>query len=211
MYTFGKNQSGRYAFCPFVRVIPHKIAILAYLYLKAVHIIFVVTWFAGLFYMPRLFIYNVEAADKPQPEQELLHAQFRKMMKPLWYGITWPSAIITLIMGISVLISSGFYTILFKPEGFWLLLKLILVLLLYGYHYSLHRIFKQQMNGVYKYTSDQLRMWNEVATIFLVAIVLLVVVKREMSVIWGLGGMLLLIFILMLAIRIYKRIRSKGN
>ncbi len=211
MYTFGKNQSGRYAFCPFVRVIPHKIAILAYLYLKAVHIIFVVTWFAGLFYMPRLFIYNVEAADKPQPEQELLHAQFRKMMKPLWYGITWPSAIITLIMGISVLISSGFYTILFKPEGFWLLLKLILVLLLYGYHYSLHRIFKQQMNGVYKYTSDQLRMWNEVATVFLVAIVLLVVVKREMSVIWGLAGMLLLIFILMLAIRIYKRIRSKGN
>lgn len=161
--------------------------------------------------MPRLFIYNVEAADKPQPEQELLHAQFRKMMKPLWYGITWPSAIITLIMGISVLISSGFYTILFKPEGFWLLLKLILVLLLYGYHYSLHRIFKQQMNGVYKYTSDQLRMWNEVATVFLVAIVLLVVVKREMSVIWGLAGMLLLIFILMLAIRIYKRIRSKGN
>ena len=209
MYTFGKNQSGRYAFCPFVRVIPHKIAILAYLYLKAVHIIFVVTWFAGLFYMPRLFIYNVEAADKPQPEQELLHAQFRKMMKPLWYGITWPSAIITLIMGISVLISSGFYTILFKPEGFWLLLKLILVLLLYGYHYSLHRIFKQQMNGVYKYTSDQLRMWNEVATIFLIPIVMLATVKSSMSWLWGLIGLIAFIVVLMSAIKIYKALRKE--
>ncbi|MBO9618004.1 MAG: CopD family protein [Niabella sp.] len=184
---------------------------MAYLYLKAVHIIFVVTWFAGLFYMPRLFIYNVEANSKPQPEQELLHAQFKKMMKPLWYGITWPSAIITLIMGLSVLYTSGLYAILFKPEGFWLLLKLLLVVFLYGYHYSLHRIFKQQMAGIYKYTSDQLRMWNEVATIFLVAIVLLVVVKKEISVIWGLAGMILLIFVLMIAIRIYKRVRTKKH
>lgn len=184
---------------------------MAYLYLKAVHIIFVVTWFAGLFYMPRLFIYNVEANGQPQPEQDLLHAQFKKMMKPLWYGITWPSAIITLIMGLSVLYSSGLYAILFKPEGFWLLLKLLLVVLLYGYHYSLHRIFKQQMAGIYKYSSDQLRMWNEVATIFLVAIVLLVVVKKEISIIWGLAGMILLIFVLMTAIRIYKKIRTKNK
>ncbi|MCD2424691.1 CopD family protein [Niabella pedocola] len=182
---------------------------MAYLYLKAVHIIFVVTWFAGLFYMPRLFIYNVEANEQPQPAQDLLHRQFAKMMKPLWYGITWPSAIITLIMGLSVLLSGPWGSLLLKPEGFWLLLKLILVLFLYAYHYSLHRIFKQQMAGIYKYSSDQLRMWNEVATIFLVAIVMLVVVKKEISVIWGLVGMILLIFILMLAIRIYKRVRTK--
>lgn len=182
---------------------------MAYLYLKAVHIIFVVTWFAGLFYMPRLFIYNVEANEQPQPAQDLLHRQFAKMMKPLWYGITWPSAIITLIMGLSVLFKGSWEQTLLKPEGFWLLLKLILVLFLYAYHYSLHRIFKQQMAGIYKYSSDQLRMWNEVATIFLVAIVMLVVVKKEISVIWGLVGMILLIFILMLAIRIYKRIRTK--
>ncbi|MGJ7031219.1 CopD family protein [Niabella hirudinis] len=184
---------------------------MAYLYLKAVHIIFVVTWFAGLFYMPRLFIYNVEAHTQPQAERDLLHRQFVKMMRPLWYGITWPSAIITLIMGVSVLLKGGWIQGLFKPEGFWLLLKLILVLFLYAYHYSLHRIFKQQVAGIYRYSSDQLRMWNEVATIFLVAIVMLVVVKKEISVIWGLVGMVLLIFILMLAIRIYKRVRSKGQ
>ncbi|MBZ4189052.1 CopD family protein [Niabella beijingensis] len=182
---------------------------MAYLYLKAVHIIFVVTWFAGLFYMPRLFIYNVEANRLPSSEQEVLHRQFTKMMKPLWYGITWPSAVITLLMGVSVLIKGDWYLQLFKPEGFWLLLKLVLVLLLYAYHFSLHRIFKQQMAGIYKYTSDQLRMWNEVATVFLVAIVMLVVVKKEISVIWGLVGMILLIFILMMAIRIYKRIRNR--
>lgn len=181
---------------------------MAYSYLKAVHIIFVVTWFAGLFYMPRLFIYNVEANEQPQPARDLLHQQFTRMMKPLWYGITWPSALITLVMGLSVLLKGNWTAVLFKPEGFWLLLKLLLVLLLYAYHYSLHRIFKQQLAGIYKYTSDQLRMWNEVATIFLVAIVMLVVVKKEISVLWGLAGMILLIFILMLAIRIYKRIRA---
>lgn len=177
-------------------------------YVKALHIIFVVTWFAGLFYMPRLFIYNTEAQQLGDIERSVLQKQFTVMLKRLWFGITWPSAIITLVMGIWVLISSGYVRIVFHPEGRWLLVKLLFVLLLYAYHLSLHLIFRQQMREVFRYSSNQLRIWNEVATIFLFAIVMLVVVKQAMSAVWGLVSLLLLIVVLMLAIKIYRGIRK---
>jgi putative membrane protein len=131
------------------------------------------------------------------------------MMKRLWYGITWPSAILTLIFGITVMINGNWNEIVFKPEGKWLLIKLIFVVFLYAYHLSLHKIFIQQINGVFKYTSQQLRIWNEVATIFLIAIVMLASVKQSMSFVWGLIGLILFIILLMSAIRIYKIVRKK--
>ena len=182
-----------------------------YSYIKALHIIFVVTWFAGLFYMPRLFIYNVEAGNKSPEECRILRNQFKVMIKRLWYGITWPSAILTLIFGTSVLIESGFYQVIFTSDFRWLLLKLCFVVLLYLYHYSLHIIFKQQMKDNYKYSSQQLRIWNEVATIFLIAIVMLVVIRQSMSLVWGLAGLIGFIAILMLAINIYKKTRNKHS
>lgn len=181
---------------------------MTYLYLKAVHIIFVVTWFAGLFYMPRLFIYNVEANAKPPEAKAALQGQFAIMMKRLWYGITWPSAIITLIMGLWVLIYNKWYLLLFQKAGLWLLLKLILVVFLYAYHYSLQIILNQQLKGIFKYSSDQLRMYNELATIFLITIVILAEVQNGMSLVWGIAGTVGLIAILLIAIKIYKRIRN---
>lgn len=178
------------------------------MYIKALHIIFVVTWFAGLFYMPRLFIYNTEALEMEEPERKVLQKQFGIMLKRLWYGITWPSAVITLIMGLWVLFSSGYSGIVFRPEGRWLLTKLCFVLLLYIYHYSLHIIYRQHMRGEFRHSSNQLRVWNEVATIFLFAIVMLVVVKQAMSAVWGLLALFLLIVVLMMAIRIYKGLRN---
>jgi len=106
-----------------------------YSYLKALHIIFVVTWFAGLFYMPRLFIYATEAGNKTAPEQKILREQFSVMMKRLWYGITWPSAVLTLILGIFVMFNGGWNRSLFDPAGRWLLIKLCFVILLYVYHF----------------------------------------------------------------------------
>lgn len=179
------------------------------LYLKALHIIFIVTWFAGLFYMPRLFIYNTEAAEKPEVAKTALREQFAIMMKRLWFGITWPSAVLTLIFGPAVLFMGGWSKIIFEPEVRWLPIKLCFVVLLYAYHFSIHRIFKQQQAGVFKYTSQQLRVWNEVATIFLIAIVMLVVVKQNISLLWGLGGLIAFIVLLMSAIKIYKSLRKK--
>jgi len=184
---------------------------MAYQYLKALHIIFVVTWFAGMFYMPRLFIYNTEANEKEAPVKNALHEQFKIMMKRLCFGITWPSAIITLILGLSVLHVGGWDKILFKPEARWLLVKLCFVVLLYGYHFSIHSIYKQQMNDIYQYSSQQLRIWNEVATIFLVAIVMLAAVKQSMSFVWGLAGLIAFIILLMSAIKLYKLARQRNS
>ena len=127
---------------------------MAYEYLKALHIIFVVTWFAGMIYMPRLFIYNTEANEKETIVRQTLQQQFSVMMKRLWFGITWPSAILTLILGPAVMFKGGWNNTLFTPGTRWLLVKICFVLLLYVYHFSLHKIYKQQMSGVFKYSSQ---------------------------------------------------------
>jgi protoporphyrinogen IX oxidase len=177
-----------------------------YSYIIALHIIFVVTWFSGMFYIVRLFVYNTEAGDKGEPEKSILRKHFTIMIKRLWFGITWPSAIATLILGPWVWV--GKFNGAFMD---WLNIKLLFVVGLYAYHFTLHAIYKQQMNGVFKYSSQKLRIWNEVATIFLVAIVMLAVVKENMSVVWGLAGLIGFVIVLMSAIKIYKNIRQKKS
>jgi putative membrane protein len=177
------------------------------LYLKALHIVFVVTWFSGMFYIVRLFIYNAEAADKPAIEKEILQKQYRIMIKRLWFGITWPSAILTLIFGTTVMYQFGY----FNGVPDWLWIKIAFVIGLYLYHITLHVIYKQQMNNVFKYSSQKLRVWNEVATIFLIAIVMLVVVRQNMSWLWGLAGLIGFVIVLMSAIKIYKVVRGKSK
>lgn len=179
-----------------------------YLYLKALHLIFIVTWFAGMFYIVRLFIYNREANDKPEPERSILQNQLNIMSRRLWYGITWPSAILTLIFGPLIMFKSSWYLTLDQEAGRWLLVKLVFVLLLYIYHFSLHKIYLQQSKGDFCYSSQQLRLWNEVATIFLVAIVILASVKQSISLAWGLGGLLIFIMLLMISIRVYRSVRK---
>lgn len=176
---------------------------MTHLYLKAVHIIFIVTWFAGLFYMPRLFVYIIEAQAKAEPERSILTKQLNLMARRLWYAITWPSAVVTLLMGTSMLVN----TPAFLSLGF-MHIKLTLVLLLYLYHFSLHVIFRQLQHGVVKYTSQQMRMWNEVSTLFLIAIVFLIVLRDALSMVWGLLGLLAVIVVIMTAMRLYKKARK---
>ena len=172
-----------------------------YNYIKALHVIFVVTWFSGMFYMVRLFIYNTEAGVKPSPSKEILRDQFGIMIKRLWWGITWPSAVLTLIFG-------GWMWYLLGSTPGWLLVKLHFVIGLFAYHLSLQYLFNQQVKGEFRFSSTKLRIWNEVATIFLVAIVMLAVVKESMSWVRGVIGLILLGIILMLAIRIYQKMRG---
>ena len=173
-----------------------------YNYIKALHIIFIVTWFSGMFYIVRLFIYNTEAGEKPEAEKIILRNQFTIMIKRLWIGITWPSAVLTLVFG------GWVWSMLGVVPG-WLMIKLGFVAGLYVYHFTLHTLYRQQVKGIFRYSSQQLRIWNEVATIFLVAIVMLAVVKQQLSVLWALAGLVLFILLLMGAIRIYKLVRKK--
>jgi len=172
-----------------------------YQYIKAIHIIFIVTWFSGMFYIPRLFIYATEASEKPEPEKTILQRQLRIMTKRLWLGITWPSAILTVIFGTWIAFLYGSI-----PE--WLWIKLAFVAGLYAYHFTLQKIYSEQQKGIFRYTSQQLRIWNEVATIFLVAIVILASVKQSISIMWGLIGLAMFIILLMSAIKLFKIFRK---
>ena len=131
------------------------------------------------------------------------------MIERLWLGITWPSAILTFIFGPWVMISGNWDKMLNEEAGRWLLIKLIFVAFLYVYHFTLYSIYKQQAGSVFKYSSQQLRIWNEVATIFLVPIVMLATVKQSISWVWGLAGLIGFVIVLMSAIKIYKNIRKE--
>ncbi|WP_010135949.1 CopD family protein [Ochrovirga pacifica] len=177
-----------------------------YLYVKALHIIFVVTWFAGLFYMVRLFIYHVEAEQKPDNARIILQRQYKLMEKRLWYIITWPSAIITLITAVYLLyLSPGFLT-----QG-WMWVKLCFVAALFAYQFACHYIYKKLQNNVIDYSAFQLRMWNEIATIILFSVVFLVVLKNTINWIWGVAGILIIAILLMLMTKLYKRMRAKKS
>ncbi|MEM1340385.1 MAG: CopD family protein [Bacteroidota bacterium] len=176
-----------------------------YLYIKALHLIFVVTWFAGLFYIPRLFIYHIEASEKPSPEREILTQQLKLMTKRLWYIITWPSAILCTFFAFWLLwLMPGW---LLQP---WMHVKLLFVVVLFAYHLRCHQMFKQLQKDIVKYSSRYMRIWNEVATLVLFAIVFLVVLKNAFNWIYGIIGIAVLGVVLMLGIRLYKRIRDKN-
>ena len=179
---------------------------MTFLYIKALHIIFVVTWFAGLFYIVRLFVYYAETDGMAEPEKKILQNQYGIMQKRLWYGITWPSMILTLIFGPWMLIEIPGYL-----EQPWMQLKLSLIVGLVIYQFICHKIFKEQQQGIIKMNSFKLRLWNEVATIFLVAIVFIVVCKDTLSWVYGLLGLVVFAILLMLAIKAYKKRREKSE
>lgn len=179
---------------------------MAYLYLKSIHIIFVVSWMAGLFYIVRLFIYHVEANDRPEAERLTLQAQFEIMQHKLWYIITTPA------MGLSVLAGVGM--IWLNPDLLtmnWMLVKLLFVAGLLIYHFMCQQIMNKLKLGVFSWTSTQLRLWNELATIFLVAIVFTVILKSAVDWIYGLTGLIAFSAVIMSAVKIYKYYRLKGK
>lgn len=177
-----------------------------FLYVKALHIIFVVTWFAGLFYMPRLFIYQTEAEEKTEPAKEILQTQFKLMSKRLWYIITWPSAVLASVFAFWMLYQNPIYL-----EQPWMLVKLSFVLALYFYHGFCHNIFKNLQRDIVKMSAFKLRVFNEISTIILFAVVFLVTVKSAINWIWGVVGIILFGILMMLAIKLYKRIREKKS
>lgn len=175
---------------------------MSYYYLKALHLIFVITWFAGLFYIIRLFIYHSEASELPEPNKSILIDQYKIMERRLYYGITWPSAILTLIFGGSLIAHN-----LPLKDNHWLVTKLFFLLGLYLYHFSCGKILKEFKAGKIRFSSSSLRVWNEVSTLFLFAIVFLAVIKSLSALWWGVIGLLLLSAVLMIGIKAYKKIR----
>jgi putative membrane protein len=171
---------------------------------KALHIVFVVSWFAGLFYMVRLFIYHVEAQKDESEKRIILSHQYHIMERKLWYVITWPAMLGSLLFGTWMLVIHPAFLAL--P---WMHLKLGFVFVLCIYHLICHRIFIQFKHNSYKWSSIQLRLWNELATLLLVTIVFLVVMKSSLNWIWGTIGFFGVGLLLMAGIKIYKRFNAK--
>ncbi|MGL2962707.1 CopD family protein [Flavobacterium sp. RSB2_4_14] len=177
-----------------------------YNYIKSLHLIFVITWFAGLFYIVRLFVYQIEANDKPSPEKEILQKQYKIMTYRLWYIITWPSAILATLFAIWLLILMPAW--LQMP---WMHVKLGFVVLLIAYQIKCHLIYTELQNDVFKYSSNFMRLWNEGATIILFAVVFLVILKNAFNWIYGVVGIVLFSVLIMLGFKFYKRIREKNK
>ena len=175
-----------------------------YRYFLAVHIIFVVSWMAGLFYSVRLFIYHTEANDKSELEKNILQREFEKIEARLWNIITIPAMLLTVAAGVTML---WLNSALLHED--WMLVKLGFVLLLLIYHFICQNIMKQLKNGIFKFSSNQLRLWNEVATILLVAIVFTVILKSAVDWVYGLLGLIVFSVLIMTAVKIYKRYREK--
>jgi len=174
-----------------------------YLTAKSLHLIFMVAWFAGLFYMPRLFIYQTEALQRPEIERKVLAAQLKLMANRLWFIITWPAFILTVVFAIWLLMLNPDY--LSQP---WMHVKLGFVFLLIIYHLSLHWMYGKLQQDQYPMTSSQLRFYNEAATVLLFAIVFTAIFKSTMSGIYGMLGIIGLGIALSLGILIYKRLRK---
>lgn len=172
--------------------------------IKSLHIIFVVSWFAGLFYIVRLFIYHTEAQAKTEVEKQILSTQFIEMEKKLWWIITTPAMVLTFLFGTWMIVLNP--TLLEQP---WMHFKLAFVGLLLVYHFVCQKIMFDLKRGFFKWKSNGLRMWNEVATLALVAIVFLVEMQGTMNWIKGTVGFFAVAIGLMIGIKIYKKLRKK--
>lgn len=170
------------------------------LYAKALHIVFVLTWFAGLFYVVRLFIYQTEAHGRDPLSRSILCNQMKVMAYRLWYMIAWPSALLALIFGGWLLPPWINYT--------WIWYKLGLVVLLLGYHIYCHLLFLGLQQDKYRLSSFQLRVLNEVPTLLLFPLVFLAVFKHISGLWAGLLTVCFLALLLYFVVRIYKRYQS---
>lgn len=177
-----------------------------YSYFKAVHIVFVISWMAGLFYILSLFIYHTEANDKPEPEKSILQQQFTKMEATLWKIIATPAMYISVFAGVGMLTLNSALL-----EADWMWVKLGFVIGLIIYHFICQAIVKQLRKQQFKLSSFQLRLWRELATIFMIAIVFVVILKSAINWIYGLAGIMGVALAIMIAVKLYKNYRLKNK
>ncbi|MBD2774246.1 protoporphyrinogen oxidase HemJ [Iningainema tapete] len=179
---------------------------MAYSWFKAFHLVGIVVWFAGLFYLVRLFIYHVEANEEPEPARTILKKQYQVMEQRLYSIITTPGMLVTVAMAIGLLTTEP--QVLKEP---WLHVKLLFVVLLIGYHHYCKRLMKQLAEDQCAWGSQQLRALNEAPTVMLVVIVLLAVFKNNLPTditAWGIVG---LVIAMAATIQLYAKKRRRDK
>lgn len=175
---------------------------MAYQWFKAFHIVGIVCWFAGMFYLPRLFVYHAEANEQPEPARSILKNQYQIMEKRLYSIIMTPAMLLTIAMAIGLLTVEP--DVLKQP---WMHVKLACVLLLVGYHHYCKRLMKKLAADECQMTGQQFRWFNEFPTVFFVIVVMLAVFKNNLptsATAWGIFGM---VIAMGAAIQLYARKR----
>ncbi|AGY58161.1 protoporphyrinogen oxidase HemJ [Gloeobacter kilaueensis] len=179
---------------------------MVYFWFKAFHIVGVVVWFAGLFYLVRLFIYHVEADEQAEPARSILQNQYQLMEKRLLNIITTPGMVVTVAMAVGLLcLQPGWL-----KDG-WLHAKLALVGLLVLYHFFCMYLMKQLHRGTCRWSSKQLRALNEAPTILLVTIVLLAVFKNDLPTDLAAWLIAALVVLMAVTIQLYARKRRRDK
>lgn len=180
-------------------------AMTAYLFLKALHIIGFVTWFAGIFYIVRLFVYHREAWDRNDEAGKILRKQYEVMEGRLYSIIQTPAMVMTLIGGIGMLIINPDW--LQQP---WMHVKLTLVLGLIFYHFSNGRQLRMLKSDPTSFSSFGYRLYNEAPTLVLIAIVMLAVWKNLNGLWLGMGLLLGLGVLFFIVAKLYKKKRERS-
>jgi putative membrane protein len=178
----------------------------AYFWYKSFHLIGVVVWFAGLFYLVRLFVYHAEASQEEEPAQTILKNQYQIMEKRLYDIITTPGMIVTVAMAIG-LIST-------EPEilkSGWLHIKLTFVALLLAYHFYCGYLMKKLAKDECKWTGQQFRALNEAPTLLLVTIVLLAVFKNNLPLDLTTWLIVALVIVMAATIQLYAKKRQRNK
>lgn len=175
-----------------------------YLYLKALHIIFIVCYFAGLFYIVRLFVYYCEANQKTEIQRTILQDQYRIMSSRLWYIITVPAGILALIFGVLMFV---YNPALLKLD--WIHMKLVFIVVLLVYHFKTQQFVNNIKNKCLTKTPIYFRFYNEGATLILFSVIFLVILKNAFNWIYGLIGLFSLALLLMIGIKLYKKVRER--
>jgi len=172
-----------------------------FLWIKSLHIIFIISWFAGLFYLARLYIYWIEAGHREEAAKAILRDQLEIMSKRLWLYITTPAMVLSSVFGITLLLLVPGY--LNEP---WMHLKLLGVFMLLIYHFHLGSLLKKIQSQTLNWKSTTMRAYNEIPTVLLLLCVFAIVLKNLQSTLVGLLTGLLLGAALFTLV---KRVRKK--
>lgn len=176
-------------------------------FFKSLHIVGFVAWFAGLFYLVRMFVYHREAQDDEQPKRDILTQQFNLMEWRVYKIICNPAMMLTWICGLIMLYLYGWEW--FKVNS-WIHFKLVLLLGLTGYHLWCKGMIRKMETGHLGISSFRWRLLNEVPTVFLLAIVLLAVYRNALDFIITLLGLIGFMILLMIGARAYRRARERN-
>lgn len=176
-------------------------------FFKALHVFGFVSWFAGLFYLVRIFVYHTEAMKREEPARSILIKEFNEMQWRVYKIICTPGMMITWVCGLSMLYLHGLDWL--KVNG-WMLLKLVLLFALLAYHLHAKKVIQKLERGETYFSSFQFRLWNELPTLFLLSIALLAVYRNSLNFLYAFMGVLVFAFLLVMAARAYRNYRERS-